>query len=169
MGVLLCVYAESSARIGSTITRIELNRLIGEAQRFLVCFPIAMPPHCVGPQDVVIGIELVRRLSLREKSLLGLEPHIHGYGDAFGNAILQREYVVKLAVELVCPQVDAGCRFDQLSCNAHAAACLAHAAFDHIAYAQFAADLLDVDRLALIGEARIAGYDEQRPEPRQCE
>ena len=54
---------------------------------------------------------------------------------------------------------------DQLAGDAHAVAGLAHAAFEHIAHAEFAADLLHIDRLALVGEARIAGDDE---EPAGC-
>ena len=39
-----------------------------------------------------------------------------------------------------------------------------HAAFEDVAHAQFLCHLLHVDRLALVGEGRIAGDDE---EPRQ--
>ena len=56
---------------------------------------------------------------------------------------------------------------DQLAGDAHAVAGLAHAAFEHVAHAKLAADLPDVERLALVGEARIAGDDEQRLEARQ--
>ncbi len=46
---------------------------------------------------------------------------------------------------------------DQLDRDAHPAARFAHAAFEHIAHAQFLADLLDVDGLAFVGEGRVAG------------
>src|SRR5438552_7186611 len=55
----------------------------------------------------------------------------------------------------------AGFGIDQLRGDAHPVAALAHAAFEHIAHAEFAADLLHIDRLALVGEARIAGDDEE--------
>ena len=45
---------------------------------------------------------------------------------------------------------------------------LAHAAFEHIARAELAPDLPDVDRLALVDEARIAGDDGQRFDARQA-
>ena len=61
----------------------------------------------------------------------------------------------------------AGLGIDKLSGDADLATRLAHAALEHVANAKLASDLLDVDRLALVGEARIAGDDEQRPEPRQ--
>ena len=44
---------------------------------------------------------------------------------------------------------------------AHAIAALAYRAFEHVTDPEFAADLLYVDRPALVGEARIAGDDEQ--------
>ena len=52
------------------------------------------------------------------------------------------------------------CRVDQLTGDAHAVARFAHAALKHVAHAQFAADLLHVDGLTLVGETRIAGDDE---------
>src|SRR5262249_54341391 len=52
-------------------------------------------------------------------------------------------------------------RLNQLRGNAHATASLAHRAFEHIAHAQLAADLLHINGLALVGEARIARDDEE--------
>ena len=51
--------------------------------------------------------------------------------------------------------------FDELRSDANAASRFAHRTLEHIADAQFAADLLYVDRLALVRKARIAGdYEE---------
>ena len=61
----------------------------------------------------------------------------------------------------------AGRGLDQLAGDAHPVAGLAHAAFEHVAHAELAADLLDVDGLALVGEGRIARDHEQRLEARQ--
>ncbi len=55
----------------------------------------------------------------------------------------------------------------QLAGNANAIARFPDASFQHIAHAQFASDPLDVDGLAFVGEARIAGDDEQGLEARQ--
>jgi hypothetical protein len=41
--------------------------------------------------------------------------------------------------------------------DANAIAAFAHRAFEHVALAEFAADLLHVERLALVGDARIMG------------
>jgi hypothetical protein len=61
----------------------------------------------------------------------------------------------------------AGRRVDQLCGDAHALACLAHRAFEDVADAEFASDLLHIDRLALVGEAGVAGDDEEPADPRQ--
>ena len=45
---------------------------------------------------------------------------------------------------------------------------LAHAAFQHVAHAELAPDLLHVDGAALVGEARIAGDHEQPAQARQA-
>ena len=45
--------------------------------------------------------------------------------------------------------------------DAHATARFAHRAFENIPHTQFAIDLLHVNRLALVGEGRIAGYHEE--------
>ena len=60
-----------------------------------------------------------------------------------------------------------GLGLDQLGGDAQAIASLAHAAFQDIAHAEFASHLPDVDGLALVDEARIAGDDEQPFDARQ--
>src|SRR6516225_4766222 len=56
---------------------------------------------------------------------------------------------------------------DQLRGDAHATACLAHGAFEHIAHAEFAPDLLHIDGAAFVGEARVASDDEEPFDPRE--
>lgn len=57
---------------------------------------------------------------------------------------------------------------DELAGDAHAAAHLAHAAFQHVAHAEFAPDLLHIHRAALVGEARVPRDDEQPADARQA-
>ena len=57
---------------------------------------------------------------------------------------------------------------DELPGDAHAICRLAHATFEHIADAEFAADLFHVDRSALVGEGRIASDNEQPLDPREA-
>ena len=61
------------------------------------------------------------------------------------------------AVEAVGPEVRTGRRVDQLAGDAHPVAGLPDRAFEHVAHAQLAGHLPHIDRLALVGEARIAG------------
>jgi hypothetical protein len=49
----------------------------------------------------------------------------------------------------------AGRRVDQLSGDAYPAAGFAYRAFEDVTHAEFASDSFYIDRLALIGEARI--------------
>ena len=59
----------------------------------------------------------------------------------------------------------AGRGLDQLTSDPHPMCCLADAAFEDIAHTEIAADLLYVNRPALVGEARIAG-DDKKPADR---
>ena len=59
------------------------------------------------------------------------------------------------------------CGIDQLGGNAHPVSTLSHRAFEHVAHAQFATNLLHVDGLALVRKARIAGDDEQPADARE--
>ena len=60
-----------------------------------------------------------------------------------------------------------GRRVDELAGDANPISGLAHAAFEHVADAELATDLLHVDGATLVGEARIAGDHEQAMKARQ--
>jgi hypothetical protein len=55
----------------------------------------------------------------------------------------------------------AACCIDQLCVDAYPVSALSYRAFQHVADAELTADLLNIDRLALVREARIAGDNEQ--------
>ena len=97
-----------------------------------------------------------------------LQARLDDADDALGDLILKLENVVQRAVEAVGPEMRAGFGFDQLRGDAQPGARLAHAALQHVAHAEFAPDLPDVDRLALVGEARIARDHEQPLDARQA-
>src|SRR4029434_8562661 len=65
--------------------------------------------------------------------------------------ILQIEDVFERAVVAVGPDVIACCGVNELSSDADAIAGLADASLQHISDAELAADLLQIDRLALVG------------------
>src|SRR5258708_30731636 len=56
---------------------------------------------------------------------------------------------------------------DELSRDAHPVSRFANAAFQYVAHPKLATDLLHIDGAPLVGEARVAGDDEQRLEMRQ--
>jgi hypothetical protein len=55
---------------------------------------------------------------------------------------------------------------DELSRDAHAVCRFANAPFQHVTHPKLAPDLLHIDGATLVGEARVAGDDEQRLEMR---
>src|SRR5262245_53842722 len=64
------------------------------------------------------------------------------------------------------PSGEPGRSIDQLRGDAKGVAAPLHTAFQYVAHAKFAADLADIDRLALVLEAGLAGDYEQPAEAR---
>src|SRR5215472_17418136 len=60
-----------------------------------------------------------------------------------------------------------GLCINQLRHDSHLRACLANRTLEQIANSQFAPDLFHIDRMALVGEARIAGDDKEPRDPGQ--
>src|SRR6516162_11767045 len=74
--------------------------------------------------------------------LRGLQGGLDNAGDAERHLILKIEDVLERTVEAVGPKMRAVCRVDQLRGDAHPTACFSYRAFEHIADAELAADLL---------------------------
>src|SRR5262249_9185804 len=81
--------------------------------------------------------------------------------------ILDRENVMYFAVIPLGPAVGAGHGIDELRRNADAITAPLDASLQYVPCAQLPADLPDIDRLALVLEARIARDDQELGEPRQ--
>ena len=111
----------------------------------------------MGIEDFSVGLRLARSISAC-RSWGTIAPTTLGR-----HAILQIEYVLDLALETLGPDMRRGRGVDELPGDADARARLAHAAFQHVAHAKLAADLLHVDGAALVGEGRIARDDEDVP------
>src|SRR5258708_18820445 len=112
-------------------------------------------------QDEIIGIEAIGALAFDALDLGEPQTRFDGADDGKRYLVLQGENIVGLAVIALGPDMRAGRGVDELPGDAHAIAGLAHAAFEHIAHAKLAADLLHVDSAALVGEGRITRDDEQ--------
>ena len=91
-----------------------------------------------------------------------LQRRLDDAGNADRDPVLKFENIFQRAVEAVCPKVRAGQGIDQLARDAHLHSRFANRTFQNIADPQLAADLLHVDRLALVRKARIAG-DHKEP------
>src|SRR5262245_11028090 len=93
-----------------------------------------------------------------------------GDGDRhrFADLVLQCENVGELAVVALCPDVLAGVSLDQLCGDADTVAGFTQAAFEHVAHAELAPDLLYVDSAPLVRKTRIARDHEQGRIPGQC-
>ena len=105
-------------------------------------------------------VRIVRPLAHRPQSLGFDQLNPERIGEARDELHLQLAELAALAVEPVGPDMRAGLGRDELGVDRDLLAEAAHAAFEHIAHAEFAPDLLGVDGLALVGEGGVAGDDE---------
>src|SRR5262249_19337927 len=82
-------------------------------------------------------------------------------GDLSDDGILNPEDIRDAAVVAIRPDLPAGDGIDQLSVDPHGVSGATHAALNHIAHSQVLGHLAHFNPPALVGEARIAGDDEQ--------
>ena len=116
---------------------------------------------------VGIGFNILGRRRPDGHAFRRQELDLQGCHDLQRDLVLEREDVAEVAVIALGPDVAAGCPFDQLGVDPHLLAGLANAALDHIGNAQFLGDLLEIHRLALVGEDGIAAEHEQTRDLRQ--
>src|SRR5258708_32858510 len=121
------------------------------------------PPALVGGP----GIKAFGRPAHRALSLSLGNGRSDGDRYRLGDLVLDREDIGEIAVVTLGPDVVAGFGLDQLRGDADAVAGFTQAAFEHVAHAKLAPDLLHVHRVTLVSEARVAGDDEQRGVARQ--
>ena len=147
--------------------RIELDRPPEQAQRLDV--RLALPFVNLGhsAEEVVVGVEARGRLAPGPLDLGPLELRGDGADHAGGQLVLELEDVLDPPLEAVRPEMRARGGVDQVRRYPHPVRRLAHAAFQDVAHAELAPDLLHVHGAALVGEARVAGDHEQPAHPRQ--
>ncbi|MDE5444447.1 hypothetical protein GWG65_23965 [Bradyrhizobium sp. CSA207] len=117
------------------------------------------------PQTALIcrpGIKALRWLAHGASQLGVCNGGGKGGRQRFGEFVLHSENIGEIAVVALGPHMVAGSGLYQLRSDADPIAGLAHAAFEHIAHAEFASDLLHIDRSTLVGEGGVPGDDEQR-------
>src|ERR1700730_8723606 len=104
-------------------------------------------------QNKIIGVETVRPLAIHAFDFGETQARLDRTDDGQRDLVLKGEDIVRLSVVTLGPYMRSGCGINELPGYADAISRLAHAAFEHIAHAEFAADLLHVDGFALVGEA----------------
>src|SRR6185436_3556457 len=149
------------------IVRLKRERLLKQWERLLGISGHRNLSVGQSAQIQVIGVQVFRALTLGTLDLRLAEAWLYSRHDAEGDLILEREDVAERAIVSLGPDMGTGRRLDELASDADAVASLAQAAFEHVPDAEFAADLLHVDRASFIGKAGIAGYHKQPFGPRQ--
>src|SRR5262252_6014047 len=96
------------------------------------------------------------------------QPDLERGDDILRNPVLKREHVVEVALETVGPHMAAVQAVDQLCRQSYAIAGLSHAPFQHMPDAEHSPDFADIPRLSLEHKTRIAVYNEQLWNLRQC-
>src|ERR1700732_581817 len=107
------------------------------------------------------------RAVCRPRRFSGLQRRLDDPGDTRCDLVLQVENVFERTVEPIGPEMCAIEGFDQLRGDPHTIAGFAHRALENVTDPQLPTNLLYVDRLALVGETRIAGDHEEPADARQ--
>ena len=154
--------------MGSGIIRLERRGLAKQRQRLIRLAWHKDAKMRKRAQIEIVGVETVRPLALGALDLGVQQARLDRADDAQGDLVLQFEDVVERAIIALGPDMRAARRRDQLRGDPHAVAGLAQAAFEDIAHAELAADLLQVDGPALVSEGRVAGDDMEPLKPRQA-
>ena len=153
------------------VVGVDGQRLVQAAPRLQkLCFAeggIEESQSMSGPQVMVIGQPHGGRLGERALDLCLVHLHRKHRHDRPDDFVLEGKSVIELAIVAVSPLVRTGRSVDKLSADADTVARAANAALQHVAHPELAPDLPDVDGLALVLEARIAGDHKQLREPRQ--
>ena len=118
------------------------------------------------PQEIVIHRIRVRR-ALGARRLGAGEFLPEPVGEPGNDLVLHVEEIGDWLVEALGPEVAAGVGVDQLHVDPHAVPGALHAAFEHIAHVEIAADLLNVSGLSLVRKGGVAGDDERARNPRK--
>ncbi len=107
---------------------------------------VQMPPAA---RVQMPGIETARRRDAGTFDDRMPDDRFERSDDVIGQFVLDLEQILQGTLVALRPEVMTGSRIDQLAGHAHSVAGLANAAFEHVAGAQAAADLLDIDRAPL--------------------
>src|SRR5689334_23629595 len=111
------------------------------------------------PQPVQIVVPCCEVVALFVSRAVSLEldnRRLDRRGDLPRQFVLHRGDAAEFGIEILRPDVVATFSIDQLRADAHPISAVADAAFENVADAHFAPDLLYVDGAAFVGEARVS-------------
>src|SRR6516162_2395279 len=120
--------------------RIEIYRPLEETAGSFIFLRLELSEMPHAPVIGLPGIEAVGRLAGGALALAALHCGEDCRRDTGRDLVLHREYIRQIAIVAFRPKMSAGRRLDQLPGHPNPIAGLAHAAFEHIAHAQLAAD-----------------------------
>ena len=158
--------AEQPERLA--VVRIERDGLFEQGLRHDMVLPRHAPVMRERAHQEIPGVHAVGRLALGAKILGGIELRLDRGDDRLRDLVLHREDVGELAVVTFGPEMAAGGDVVELRGDADAVAVLADAALDDIAHAELFRDLTQMNRAALVDEARVACDHEQPSQPREA-
>jgi hypothetical protein len=153
--------AHAKPSVGDGVVRVERERIVQKPRRNLRVGGHRSHDVRHRAQTEIVGAEVIGVLAPRALDFGFPQARLDDADHLVGDLILEVEHIRDRPVEPVGPQMRARLGLDQLPRDAQAIAGLAHAALQDITHAKVPPDLPDVDRPALVGEARIARDHEQ--------
>ena len=150
-----------------TVVRIDRDCLLQQRLSGRAIRPRYPPVMRKRPHHQIPGVHAAGWLALAAEILRSIDLRLDCHHDGVGDLVLHGEHVDQLAIVMFRPDMAAGRGIVELRGDAHAIATLAYAAFDDVAHAELGGDLLDMHRLALVGERRVARDNEEPAQFRQ--
>ena len=149
------------------VLRVHRKRLAQQIERPCARLLFEHPDVRHRAHGVVVRAKVLRPLAARALDLGKSDRRLQRPCNPLGDLVLQVKDVLERAINAIGPDVRAAGRIDQLHGDAQAVSRLLHAAFQHVAHAELATDLLHVDCLSLVDEGRVACDDEEGTDTRQ--
>src|SRR5258705_9626971 len=144
-----------------TVVRIDRNRAFQQRLRGETVGTRHPPVMRQRPHHQVPRVHAVGWLAPAAKVLRGVNLRLDRSDDGVGDLVLHGENVGEVAVVTLRPDMTARCGVVELRSDAYAIAAPSHTAFEHVAHPELGSDLLYLDRLALVGERRVARDHEE--------
>src|ERR1051326_3414322 len=113
--------APGGKAVRERVIRLQLERALEQRQRLRGPVRNRRIDQRNGTEDEIVGVEIVRALTLDALDLRLAQARLDGGDYAHRELVLEREDVVEGAVVALRPDVSPGFRLDDLTGNAHTA------------------------------------------------